>query len=804
VIVAFIAVALAQPVLRRMTADVSVVYLLDVSHSVAPSAIQNAIQWIQKTNEAADPAHARFMAFAANAIAFDKIEDLEKVQVAPGPGMPGAIDQSGTDLAAALESAGRSLAPHHLKRVVVISDGNGNAGDLTAELSRLRLEKTRVHTMPLAVRANRDVWIEAVKAPVTVTAEEQFPLEVHVYSQSAMTANVELRDSAKTLGKRSVNLNQGLNRVAFETRVPEKNGAAVLEASVAPAEDTFSGNNAFREPVVVTPQPRVLYAEGHAASARYLKEALVIEGFRVDLIDPQKIPASAAALDAYDAVVISDVDGKLLSPAQMQALASYVRDLGGGLILAGGENIYGQGGYTKTPVEEALPVTFDVSRKKPPTVAMVVVMDNSGSMSGIKIELAKQAAKAPLELLRDSDRFGVMTFNTYFTWVSPLANVTNRPAISTAISSVGVAGGTDGYPAMDAAFQALNAVSDEIKTILFLTDGRTQLRDYKALTTKMVQNGIHVTTVAIGAGADRELLADISMWGKGRAYYLEVANNVPQIFVRETELAMDKALHEAPFNLLVRKSVDAFKGIDFKAAPHLLGYVSTKPKPTSEILLAESLAGEPVLARWQYGLGKTAMFASDLKDRWAVNWLQWGGYKKFWSQLVRETMRRNPQDFDFRVRRSGDRAVVTVNAVGKDGRFRNALDLKTRLIGPDRNTSVLNVPQVGPGAYEASVPLARNSQYEFGAGQATEPGPSRAVTYSYPDEYRFYPTDTRTLEDVSRETGGTYEPSAEDVVNAHGEAVEVPLALWPGLTALGLLLFIGDVLLRRLRLFEPA
>jgi uncharacterized membrane protein len=802
-LVAFVALALTQPVLRRLTADVSVIYALDVSHSVAPGAVADAIKWIGETNKAAKPEHARFVAFAANSMTFEKLEDLQNVNVANGPGTPGAIDRSGTDLAGALEGALRSFAPHHLKRIVVISDGNGNSGDLTSELSRLRLEKARVHTRPLAVRADRDVWIEAVKAPSTVTAEEQFPLEVMVYSQSNTTANVEIKNNAKSLGKRSVTLSPGVNRVAFETRVPEEKGSVVLQASVAPAEDTFSGNNAFREPVIVTPQPRVLYVEGHAASARYLGEALVIEGFRMDVIDPARIPTTSGALAGYDAVIISDVDGKQLSGAQMQAVAGYVRDLGGGLILAGGENIYGQGGYTKTPVEDALPVTFDVSRKKPPTVAMIVVMDNSGSMNGLKMELAKTAAKAPLELLRDTDRFGVMAFNTTFTWVSQLANVTNRQAVINAISSVGVAGGTDGYPAMEEAFQALNRVSDEIKTILFLTDGRTQLRDYKTLTTKMTANGIHVTTVAIGQGADRELLADISMWGKGRAYYVEAANNVPQIFIRETELAMDKALHEAPFNLLVKKSVDAFKGIDFQAAPLLLGYVSTKPKPTSEILLTESLAGEPVLARWQYGLGKTAMFASDLKDRWAVNWLQWGGYKKFWSQLVRETMRRNPTDFDFRVNRSGDSAVVTINAVGKDGRFRNALDLKTRLVDPNRNTLMLDVPQIGPGAYETRVRLARNGEYEFGSGIEKDPGPSRALTYSYPDEYRFYPTNAATLEEVSRETGGKFEPAASDIVDKHGESIEVPYALWPWLAGLGLILFVTDVLLRRLRLFEP-
>ncbi|HEX4996579.1 MAG TPA: VWA domain-containing protein [Terriglobia bacterium] len=802
-IVCLMVLALTQPTLRRAESHVSVVYALDVSHSVAPSAVEEAIEWIRQTNASAHPSHSAYVAFAANARTFSSLEDLRNAPASIDAIAPGVIRQGGTNLAGALEQAERSLDPHELKRIVLLSDGNGNgnSGALAPALSRLRAERARVFTRPMEVRAAHDVWVEAVKAPPTVTAEEQFPLEVHVYSQAPMDAVVEVRDGAKTLGKRSTHLNPGMNRIAFETRVPDPRGPVALEAVVEPAEDTFAANNSLREPLTVNPQPRVLYVEGHAASARYLREALALEGFLVDIAGPGNLPQNPAVLDRYDLVILSDVEGKLFSPGQMQALASYVRELGGGLILACGENIYGQGGYTKTPVEAALPVTFDVSRKKPPTVAMVVVMDNSGSMNGGKIELAKLAARAPLELLRDTDRFGVMSFNTFFTWVSPLAPVTNRNAISTAISSVGAGGGTDGYPAMDAAFQALNAVPDEIKTILFLTDGRTQLRDYKTLTTKMTQAGIHVTTVAIGAGADRELLADISMWGKGRAYYVESATNVPQIFVRETELAMDKALHEAPFNLLVRKPVEAFKGINFKAAPNLLGYVATKPKSTSEILLSESIAGDPVLARWQYGLGKTALFASDVKDRWAVNWLQWDGYPKFWAQLARETMRRRNSEFDLRVRRAGDHAAVTVSAIGRDGLFRNTLDIKARMFGPDRRVTAFDIPQTGPGNYETRVDLDHAGPYTFGAG---DPGTelSQAAPDSYPEEFHFYPVDFETLESVSHETGGRFEPSPTDIMDTGGETIKAPHALWPWLASMALIAFLVDLLLRRLRLFD--
>src|SRR5262249_1351322 len=157
-----------------------------------------------------------------------------------------------------------------------------------------------------------------------------------------------------------------------------------------------------------------------------------------------ELPSSVAALDAYDAVVLSDIDPKSISAAQMSAIETYVRDLGGGFILAGGENIYGKDGYSNSPIEKTLPITFD-TRKKPATIAMVAVIDVSGSMSQGQLEISKEAAKAPLKALRDSDRFGVLSFNTAASWVSPLQPAFNRDKIETEIETLYAGGGTNIY-----------------------------------------------------------------------------------------------------------------------------------------------------------------------------------------------------------------------------------------------------------------------------------------------------------------------------------------------------------------------
>jgi hypothetical protein len=318
----------------------------------------------------------------------------------------------------------------------------------------------------------------------------------------------------------------------------------------------------------------------------------------------------------------------------------------------------------------------------------------------------------------------------------------------------------------------------------------------------MVKDKITVSTVAVTAASDRVLMENIATWGGGRAYYVENPQSVPQIFQDETELAAGKSLQEENFVPAVKKTIEAFKGIDFKTAPELLGYVATKAKSTAEVIL-ETPGKRPLLARWQYALGKSAIFTSDVKDRWAAEWLKWNNYSKFWAQLLRETMRRQDNDeFDLQVTRDGDEALITINAVEKDGRFRNLLHPKLRIVDPAQAASTIEVPQVGPGAYEMRFPLNQDGTYVFRTVGDASGGASRTLEFSYPDEYHFYPPNFEVLRDLSTGTGGVYQAAGPEIFDAGGETVSVHTRLWPLLASLALVLYLVDVLLRRLRLFE--
>jgi uncharacterized membrane protein len=799
--VLMLSLALMQPVAHWRSADVSVIYLLDVSQSIALGSIEEAIAWIRQADMAGNPSHSQVIAFAAAPIVLGSPGSLEVSNVVSRLS-EGSINRNVTNIESAIREAIPLFPSYHSKHLVLYSDGNENVGSLLKLIPRLKAESVRVHAVPSPNASIGDTWVEAIHAPSVVTSAETFLVQAEVFSQVETMADIELRYGDTLLGNQQVRLDAGVNRVGFDARVAVNSGAITLVATVAAPDDPFPRNNQYSTSVLVEARPTVLYVEGNAPSADYLRGALDAEGIRVSVISPEAFPSSVQALDSYNAVILSDIEGKSLSRGQMAAAATFLHDLGGGLIFAAGESVYGEDGYAGTVIEEALPVTF-AARKPPESVAIVVVLDKSGSMEGQNLEMAKEATKAPLQFLKAVDQFGVVAFDKYHYWAVDLQPVIDPQKLALPISMIPAFGDTNAYPALKEAYLQLAESKAESKHVVLLSDGVSTPADFEQLTRQMADAGITVSTVAVGREADRELLRNIAVWGRGRAYFCEDPGEVPQVFVEESELATRKSLREGPFRPIVSKVTEAMKGVDLDSAPELRGYIVTTPRETSEVLL-ETHTGDPVLARWQYGLGKAVVFTSDVKNRWAADWIEWDGYPRFWAQLVRETMRRQGRDeFSMDVHRDGGFAQVRIEAIRDDGRFRNRMNPQLRVIAPDQSVQVVHVQQTGPGVYETRVALRQDGSYLFrAAADGVAGGASRVLTYSYPDEYHFYSPDMEKLRAVSSETGGASEPKVEDLFSPGEGTAAPPKDLWPLVAGLALVLYLGDVLLRRVRLFD--
>lgn len=803
--------ALMQPTWLARTDAISVVYALDVSRSIDPAFIDAAIRWIDRT-EARGPTHdARFIAFAASA---RLTADAEAIRALPvrgaGGGSASALDREATDLEAALDAARDAFVPHRVKRLVLISDGVATTGDAWRGVERLRREGVRIFTSPALVRSGTDAWIAGIDTPRDWRRDEPGLVKVRVEAQARTRARVMLARDGQPLGQKSLTLEPGVNVVAFTVKIATT-GATALEASVTAEGDQAHDNDRYTQSVSVRGRPRIWYVEGDNPSGSPLRDALVREGIDVVSGSAANLPGKSAGYESYDAVILSDVAAKDVDAERMHALASWVRDDGGGLVFVAGAATYGESGWRESAVEKVLPVTFEAQEERR-ELALVIALDRSYSMKGRKLDLAKAATLGALDLLDENHRFGVITFDSQPEMTVPLAPVRSKRRAEDQISRFTASGQTNIYPALQSAYRLLVDNPSKSKHVILLSDGDTQPADFQRLVKRMAEANITVSTVAIGAEADTALMESIAKWGKGRHYYTVTPDLVPKIFIEETKRLVNESLVEEPVRAVPRRKAETIRGVDFEHAPPLRGYASTKLKDGAELTLSTE-TGAPLLARWQYGLGKAAVFTSDAKNRWAADWLGWPGYGKFWSQLVRETMRRDAgEDVNFEATRDGANAVIRLTALDAAGGFRNELRPRVKVTLPDGKTRTIDLSQAGPGRYEARMPMEAmgRAPWRFelaeggGVGKALVARAGvQALHRPYPDELRLKPADQALLQAMAEQTGGKFAPEPADVFASLGDHATRPRALWPWFAALALLCYLLDLAVRRVPRLAP-
>ena len=417
------------------------------------------------------------------------------------------------------------------------------------------------------------------------------------------------------------------------------------------------------------------------------------------------------------------------------------------------------------------------------------------------MEMAKQAAAAAVELLGPSDKVGVLAFEGDYYWVAEMQSAGNKGPILDAIARVEAGGGTVMYPPMEAALETLQGTSAKLKHVIVLTDGYSAPGDFEGIATAMAGARITCSTVAVGDQCDTALLESIAELGQGRYYLAEDPNSVPQIFAKETMTASKSAINEQPFVPRVIRPSPALAEIDWSAAPFLLGYVVTRPKPTCEFILSTE-TGDPLLCWWRYGLGMSAAFTSDAKSRWAAEWLAWPGYSRFWAQVIRQTMRKqDAKGMMVDIRRSDREATITLDAIDPAGRFLNQATTELTIIDSGLGRKKIQLDQTAPGRYTGRFETGKQGAWHLELTQSVEgtvvAQQSRGFAVGYPAELRIRPVAAESLANLARITGGIADVPPGQVFADHGETARRPRPLWPELLAAALLLFLVDVALRR-------
>jgi len=833
--------ALMQPKLHWPGEAVSVVYVLDISGSISQRFVDDSLDWIAEVDRHYHPAQSRFVVFGEHAELATTLAQMRALAMgaaSEGTARTEPIGQDATDLEAALLSALPAFAPDLAKRLVLLSDGNQTQGDVWRAMLRMRAAGVRVFAIPAVVATDTDAWVEAILVPQDVRERSPVTIEARLFSRFSAPARVELAIDARPMASRTVALAPGENRVSFSARFPSTGSQSVTVRVVAQG-DQLPGNDSLTTDVVVHPRPHVLYVEGDPQGDRHLADALTAQGIRVSIVTAEQLSEPARRTAGKDAVILSNVRADSLVGDPARSLRTFVRDQGGGLVFVAGLNSYGQHGFANSEIEQLLPVKFEAKRKRQ-DLDLVLLLDRSSSMRNRKIELVKSAALATLDLLDPDQRLAVVAFDAQPHDIVPLRPVGDKQEAESLILRMTSSGQTNIYNALRRAQSLLAGSEARTKHIILLSDGltapppadagpaggagsRERIRflqgdspwpepdtnmssGFHGIVAELAAEQVTLSTVAAGEKPDVDLMANLAKWGSGRSYVTRSDAEVPTLFAAETHRLLGNAIVEEPFRPRVRGWSPAITGVDFASAPPLKGFVATKPKRSSEVVL-EAKDELPLLAETHYGLGKSVGFLSDASGRWAANWLGWPGYARFWAQVVRDSARRDSgAGLNWSVAREGSEALVRLTALADNGGFGNALLPRVRIRSPNGSSSVVALRQVAPGEYRLRVPLAgpASAPWHFellpepGVDATSRPRPAgRRLFYSYADEYRLAPANLPQLRKLSEQTGGVFAPKAEAIFRSLGDHSVTTTTLWPYCATAALLLFLWDILVRR-------
>ena len=807
-ILALAGVQLVLPVDRLAT-----VFVVDLSDSVGQPGRTAAVAYL-RTALSAMPKDD-----LAGIVAFGKDALVERL-----PAEARELDtlastpvQAATDIGGALRLASALFPDDVQKRIVLLSDGNDTTGEGQAEAALAAARGIQVQTHVIGLGGSDEVLVERVTSPTTAHLGEEIDVTATVTSTVAQPAAVRLFADGALVATQQVSLPAGQSTVTFRVKPPEA-GFHVFRAVVEAARDTFNQNDRADSDTIVKGEPRTLVAAGDPQVAAQLVAALRKERQLVDVVVPEAVPADLQGLATYDSVVLVDVPRMRLSDRQMQALQVFVRDIGRGLVMVGGPHTYGAGGFAKTPLEESLPVDMGVrDRQKQPDVALVVVIDQSGSMdachcnsfaqgpggtqiAGVrKVDIGKEAILRAVAAMSPKDQLGVVGFNQSAHWAIRTAPLGQIGDVASQIAGINPGGQTNIYAGLDEAVKSLQATTATRRHIILLTDGWSNSGAYDEIIARMKAAGITLSTVGAGGGS-APVLEQLAKQGGGRYYPAPNPAAIPDIFLKETQQVSGQQIVEEPFHPIQTGDSPILRGLT-AGFPTLLGYNGTTAKSAAQTVLVTA-RDDPLLAQWQYGLGRSVAWTSDSTGRWAKDWIGWPGFSQFFSQLVGWTFPGEESGgIEARFDTHGGRTTLHVESVESDGSPRDFYSTTATVVGPSLTPVQVTLPQVAPGVYEAPLGELDAGAYAVRLNQArpgtTPLGRTVGLVAPSPAEYRSLGTNEPFLAALRSATGGSVVDDPLAVWKHDLASTSSYADLWPALLVLALLLWPLDVALRR-------
>jgi len=709
-----------------------------------------------------------------------------------------------TNIAAGLQLAGALLPGDTRKQVVLLTDARENLGEALKQAEYMTTQEIRLDGVLFPSEWGEEAQISHLKLPSYLYQGESFDIQVRIDSTVNTRGTLYLYSNRQLVSRQQIEIQAGENHFVFQDKAVE-GGIRTYEAVLEPEKDGISLNNRMAAYVNIRGLPVVMLVEGRKGEGRELGKAIEAAGYKVEYKMPQTMSPDMEELRRYQGIVLVNVNGDDLTEEKMKALETYVRHLGRGLLVTGGDSSYALGGYMKTPLEKIVPVDMDVkNRMDMPSLGLILVIDKSGSMTegqyGIsKLDLAKEAAIRSTEALKERDAIGVIAFDDSPQWVVEPQQLKNIKEIQEAIGTIRPGGGTMMYGPLKQAVDALVKEKTKLKHIIALTDGQPADSGFEELVMEMKEKGITLSTVAVGREANHELLEQLAREGNGRFYAADEFSNIPKVFTKETYLATQSYIQNHTFYPVVTSNSQIING--FSGFPALQGYIVTTVKNSASMILASDRQ-DPILAEWRYGLGRVVAWTSDVQGIWTEQWLKWKDVPRFWGNVIARILSEEVDDGgDLAIHLMGDRGEVvfqTAELVEED------LDTQAIVIEPDGMEQKIQMNVEKPGEYrgnfqadEPGVYIVRLEQKK-GGNPVNRMESGLSVTYSSEFDIRQGNTE-EFLKKLVERTGGSILEQPEEVFRGEITPIQSRSELWPWLLPLALFLFVLDIALRRLR-----
>jgi Ca-activated chloride channel family protein len=777
-----ILLALAEPRMILQETKVALAVLVDTSASSSAADLERASQLARSMRAAQGRHWMRVVPFARSTRDLTPGEEQNNFRLTPTSGEAGRA----TDLEAAVREAIASLPAGMVPRVALVTDGKENKGSIARAAWQAQQLGIPIDTFALAGHAKPALRLESVSLPSIAFTGEQFPIDVVVSSPSAGPAQVELSAEGKPLGQTQVNLVRGENPLRLHASL---NTPGALDIAVAIRAGAL-GEVRFDQAVALR-QPKVLYvSDDSAAQDSHFPAALASAQFDVN----RASDLGEVHLNDYQLVIFNNWDLEAIPANGKQALETYVKQ-GGGLLVIGGErNLYKENKTVEDPLERALPAKLAPPRS-PEGTAVVLIIDKSSSMEGRKIELARVAAIGVVENLRPIDQVGVLIFDNSFEWAVPIRRAEDKALIKRLISGITPDGGTQIAPALNEAFRRIRPANATYKHIVLLTDGISEEGDSMTLAKEAEAQKVTISTVGLGQDVNRNYLERVAASAGGKSYFLTEPQGLEQLLLRDVLEHTGTTTVERPLAAEVLKHAEILNDVGMETAPMLKGYVRFTAKPTAETILQLD-RHDPLLTRWQYGLGRSAVFASDAKTRWAADWVSWKGYDKFWTNLCRDLLPRA---------QAGEAAVEYDSANGDlvvEYRLGHGVPEPDKIpdvyaFGPDGFQQPVPVKKVAAGTFRGRLPIGlRQGLFRVRTAEESRAFPEAGL-YRPETELADYGSNEALLKQVAEFTGGRFQPDPAAVFSGGGRSIASSLQLWPVLLGFAVLLSLAELVMRK-------